>query len=131
MRRSLRTRLALMAATAAVLASVATSFGVDYGVIQVGRTASGRLGAITFFGSGDSMDGVFESVDGGLTWTNTGEQSATLEKRQFMELGEREPSGIFFRWSYPHHEPRGNELLQRWSIPSNISRTAGTDGCRL
>ena len=92
---SIRTRLALLAATAAVLASVATSFGVDYGVIQVGRTASGRLGAITFFGSGDSMDGVFESVDGGLTWTNAGEQSATLEKRQFMELGEREPSGIF------------------------------------
>ena len=92
---SIRTRVALLAATAAALASVASSYPFDLGVEQVGRTASGRLGAVTFFNSDESMDGVFESMDGGLTWTNTGEKFVTLEKRQFMELGEREPAGIF------------------------------------
>ena len=92
---SIRTRLAYLAAFAAALASVATSVAADYGVDQVGRTASGSLIAATTSNSDESMDGVFESTDGGLTWTNTGERFVTTEKRQFMELGEKAPSGIF------------------------------------
>ena len=85
---SIRTRLALLAATAAALASVATSYDVDRGIERVGRTASGTLVA-------DFVGGSYESIDGGLTWTKTGEDWVTLETRQLMELGEKAPSGIF------------------------------------
>ena len=85
---SLRTRLALLAATAAALASVATSYDVDRGIERVGRAASGTLVA-------DFVGGSYESMDGGLTWTKTGEDWVTLETRQLMELGEKAPSGIF------------------------------------
>ena len=85
---SIRTRLALLAATAAVLASVASSFytGV-WGVGRVGRTESGTLGASTH-------GGFYESVDGGLTWTKAGEGNFPLEKLGLMEIEEKAPSGI-------------------------------------
>ena len=85
---SIRTRLALMAAFAAAFASVATSIAVEYGVEQVGRTASGTLVA-------NFVGGSYESMDGGLTWTKTGEDLVPLQKRQWIELGEKAPSGIF------------------------------------
>ena len=85
---SIRARLVLIAATAATLASVASSYAFDYGVEQVGRTASGTIR--TFTGTGS-----YESMDGGLTWTKTGKKYIPLEKRQWIELGEKAPSGIF------------------------------------
>ena len=71
------------------LASVASSYDFQRGVDQVGRTASGKLGAKINFGD------FYESMDGGLTWKKTAEDFVALEKRQFMEIGERQPSGIF------------------------------------
>ena len=85
---SIRTRLAYLGATAAALASVATSYGGDWGVDNVGRTASGALGTNIF-------GGFYESTDGGLTWTRTNEDFIPLEKLQLMELGEKDPAGIF------------------------------------
>ena len=86
--RSLRTRLALLAATAAALASVASTYDSNWGVNQVGRTEYGALVA-------DTSRGSYRSLDGGLTWTKASEDFVPLEMRQFMELGEKEPSGIF------------------------------------
>ena len=86
--RSLRTRLALLAATAAVLASVASTYDGNWGVNQVGRTKYGALVA-------DTSRGSHRSLDGGLTWTTASKEFFPLEMRQFMELGEKEPSGIF------------------------------------
>ena len=86
--RSVRIRLALLAATASALASVASTYDFHRGVDQVGRTASGVLGA-------NVWGGHYESVDGGLTWTKTADDFVPLESLQFMELGEGEPSGIF------------------------------------
>ena len=86
---SIRTRLALIAATAAALASVASSYPSHSGVFDVGRTVSKTLGAKTDFG------GSYESVDGGLTWTRTSEESISLERRGLSELETDEPSGIF------------------------------------
>ena len=86
--RSLRTRLALLAAAAAALASVATSYGADRGVDNVGRTAPGKLGT-------NILGGFYQSTDGGFTWTKTNIHPTPLEKLQLMELGEIEPEGIF------------------------------------
>ena len=86
--RCIRNRLALLAATAAMLASVASTYDIERGVEQVGRTASGKLGANAFAGR-------YVSLDGGLTWKGFPVGFVPLEKRQFMELGEREPSEIF------------------------------------
>ena len=85
---SIRARLALLTATAAALASVASSYDFDRGIERVGRTASGALGT-KFFG------GSYESMDGGLTWGKAGQDWVVLETRKLMELGEKEPSGIF------------------------------------
>ena len=85
---SIRTRLALLTATAAALASVATSFDTGvWGVGRVGRTESGTLGANTH-------GGFYESVDGGLTWTKAGEGYVPLEKLGLMEIEEKAPKGI-------------------------------------
>ena len=86
--RSLRTRLALLAATVAALASVASSYGADWGVDNVGRTASGALGI-------NLREGHYESMDGGMTWIMTGGDFVPLEKLQLVELRESEPSGVF------------------------------------
>ena len=85
---SIRARLALLTATAAALASVATSFDTGvWGVGRVGRTESGTLGANTH-------GGFYESVDGGLTWTKAGEGYIPLEKLGLMEIEEKAPKGI-------------------------------------
>ena len=119
---SIRTRLALMAAFAAAFASVATSIAVEYGVEQVGRTASGTLVA-------NFVGGSYESMDGGLTWTKTGEDLVPLQKRQWIELGEKAPSGIFSKgniritahkvlssgevvYSFKHLQSGGNRWMQ-------------------
>ena len=85
--RSIRTRLALLAATAAALASVASSYDFERGVYQVGRTASGKLGTNT-------SGGFYKSSDGGFTWTKTYVHPIPLEKLQLMEMREIEPEGI-------------------------------------
>lgn len=85
---SMRARLALLAATAAALASVSSSYLAERGIEQVGRTDSGEIGANVFGGHHLSMDG-------GLTWSAAFEGFASLKKRQFMELGDAEPSGVF------------------------------------
>ena len=85
---SIRTRLAYLATVAAALTSVATSYDIEWGVSNVGRIASGTIGANTF-------EGFYESMDAGLTWAKTGEDFVPLETRQLMELGVKEPSGIF------------------------------------
>ena len=71
-----------------LLTSVATSYDIEWGVSNVGRIASGTIGANTF-------EGFYESMDAGLTWAKTGEDFVPLETRQLMELGVKEPSGIF------------------------------------
>ena len=120
--RSLRTRLALLAATAAVLASVASTYDGNWGVNQVGRTKYGALVA-------DTSRGSYRSLDGGLTWTKASEDFIPLEMRQFMELGEKEPSGIFSKgdiritahevlssgevvYSFKHLQSGGNRWMQ-------------------
>ena len=86
---SIRTRLALLAAVAAALASVATSYDDrDRGIERVGRTNYGALAA-------DFAGGPYQSRDGGLTWGKAGQDWVALETRKLMELGEKEPSGIF------------------------------------
>ena len=68
----MRDRLAILAATAAALASMAhiCSYDYDRGIVSVGRTGSGTLGAYTSGSYGE--DGYFyESADGGMTWTET------------------------------------------------------------
>ena len=62
----MRTRLALLAATAAALASVASSYETDRGIIDVGRTTSGTLGAHASTNLNYS-GGTYESMDAGLT----------------------------------------------------------------
>ncbi len=86
--KDMRARLALLTATGAALATVATSFDFVRGVDHVGRTASGKVGT--------NVDGGhYESVDGGLTWTKTAEDYVPLESRYLAELGEKGQSGIF------------------------------------
>ena len=80
---SIRARLALLAATAAAMASIATTYPANYGVREVGRTPSGALGIyVRSFGS----VGTYESRDGGLTWTEASENFVPLE-RQEMHYG--------------------------------------------
>ena len=86
--RSIRTRLALLAVTAAALASVASSYEYNRGIERVGRTNYGALAA-------DFVGGPYQSRDGGLTWGKARQDWVALETRKLMELGEKEPSGIF------------------------------------
>ena len=86
---SIRTRLALLAATAAALASVASSYVTDWGITDVGRTPSGTLGAHTEFGS-------YESIDGGLTWTKTSDTYVPLQEQDWNEVEVKTPSGDVF-----------------------------------
>ena len=79
--KGIRARLALLAVTAAALASVAcSSYEVDEGITEVGRTPSGTLGASNpdVFPS----TGSYESMDGGSTWTKTSEDWIPLERQE-------------------------------------------------
>ena len=107
---SIRNRLALLAATAAALASVATSYDFDRGIERVGRTASGALGT-KFFG------GSYESMDGGLTWTRTGEDSVPLKRQEWIELEVGHPSDAVFILGGPHliGERRELDRSDLWS----------------
>ena len=77
--RSLRTRLALLAATAAVLASVASSYGGDWGIEYLGETDYGTPGTSPSGGS-------YVSLDGGLTWKKTSERFVPTKRQQWIEL---------------------------------------------
>ena len=133
---SIRTRLALLAATAVALASVASSYDSNWGVDHVGRTEYGALVADTSLGS-------YGSLDGGLTWTKTSEYFVPLEIRQLMELGEKEPSGIFSKgdiritahevlisgemiYSFKHLQNPGNKWMQALDKRDVHSRVVAT-----
>lgn len=75
---ALRARVAVLVVSIAALASVATSYGYGYeGVRAVGRTPEGTIGAIASPPPHSSYDsdvgrsyyGIYESHDGGWTWT--------------------------------------------------------------
>ena len=92
---SVRARLALLVAAAAALASVASSYATDFGVRDVGRTASETIGAHVsahYLASGGS----YESMDGGLTWTETSEDYVPLEGQNRSDLEVKTPSGDVF-----------------------------------
>ena len=92
---SIRTRLALLAAIAAALASVATSYSTDRGITSIGRTSSGTIGA-NVRTDYPTSSGLYESFDGGLTWTKTSEDYVTLERQDWSELEVKTPSGDVF-----------------------------------
>ena len=92
---NIRARLALLAATVASLASVATSYDTEWGVRNVGRTASGTLGAHISADYPASV-GTYESIDGGLSWTKTSEDYVPLERQDWRELEVVESSGAVF-----------------------------------
>ena len=91
---SIRSRLALLGATAAALASVASTYAADFGVRHVGRTASGTLGAYT--SPTYSPSGSYESKDGGLTWARIADEFIPLETQEWRELEVKTPSGDVF-----------------------------------
>ena len=94
--RGVRARLALLAATAAAMASVATSYDSDFGIDDVGRTGSGPLGTHVYANHPYS-GGTYESMDGGLTWIKTSEDYVPLESQEGWELKVMTPSGdVFF-----------------------------------
>ena len=102
---SIRARLALLTATvAAVLASVASSYAGNWGIEQVGKTASGTLGA--------NIGGFYESMDGGLTWTKAGEDFVPLERQKWIELELKNPSGPVFMLDSPYIKGEGRELVR-------------------
>lgn len=68
----MRARLVILAATAAALVTVGhtcVSYSYDRGIVSVGGTGSGTLGALTSGSYGESGE-FYESVDGGMTWTD-------------------------------------------------------------
>ena len=90
---SIRARLALLAATAAALASVASSYDTNWGIADVGRTPSGTIGARVSV-SPPASGGSYESMDGGLTWTS--ENYVPLERQEWHESEVKDPSGAVF-----------------------------------
>ena len=115
--RGVRARLALLAAIAAALASVATSYAADFGVRNVGRTGSETLGIYVDTGH-PASDGTYESMDGGLTWIKAGEDYA-LESQEGRESEVMTPSGDVFIndpiyaqivWERSEHELSQDEL---------------------
>ena len=141
---SIRTRLALLAATAAALASVASSYEADSGIYYVGRAASGALSAYalpSFPAKGES----YESVDGGLTWTKTSEDYIPLERQDQR----RDVDGTYFKispysphiirtdgtpdnqevvYSYEHLLSGGNRWMQALDKRDFENRAIITDG---
>ena len=83
---SIRSRLALLAATGAGLASVASSYETDRGITDVGRTPTGTLGAHALSDLNYS-GGTYESIDGGLTWTKASEEHLHLESQTQDQSG--------------------------------------------
>ena len=132
----IRAHLALLAVGVAALASVASSYEVDRGILSVGRTESGTLGAISspaYRGPGGCYEG-YESVDGGLTWTALC-TVGPLQTQEWSEVEVKTPSGDVFIvddnyaqivrvrserelsereviYSYEHLKGGGNEWLQ-------------------
>ena len=94
---SIRVRLALLAAVAAALASVASTYPIDRGITEVGRTASGALGAHASLWNTPPTDEYtdFESMDGGLTWT-VSNVFVPLERQAWNKLEVKDPSGAVF-----------------------------------
>ena len=126
--RGVRTRLALLAAIAAAMASVATSYASDRGITDVGRTGSGAVG--TYVNTDTrAYVGSHESMDGGLTWTKTSEGYVPLESQEWRELEVMTPSGDVFFVDREHtqivrerverevsqDEMRNLRLVRRWS----------------
>ena len=87
---SIRARIALLSATAAAMASVATSYDSEWGARQVGRTPSGALGVNTDWAGG------YQSVDGGFTWMKASENFVPLERQEWRELEVKSPEGDVF-----------------------------------
>ena len=99
--RGVRARLALLAAIAAAMASVATSYASDSGITDVGRTGTATLGTFVNTYLTDSA-GNYESTDGGLTWTKTNEDYVPLESQEWRELDVVTPSGDVFFVDHEH-----------------------------
>ncbi len=97
---SIRSRLAVLAAATAALATVATSYDSDWGITRVGRTDSGTLVAITraYFPS-TGFGGSYESADGGLTWAKLSEHPVLPERQGSAEWETGGSSGASFRLS--------------------------------
>ena len=126
----LRARFAVLMASVAALASIASSYATDWGVTDVGRTTSGALGATT---SGDFNRSLFyESMDGGLTWT-VQEAAAPLQEEEdeaesSWGLRAEGPSRVFYAmdglvtmetpsgeielYSYEYLQSGGNQWMQ-------------------
>lgn len=121
---SLRARLAVLATVVASLASVATSYASDHGIIDVGRTDSGSLEGYTEWG------GSYVSTDGGLTWARTGDGFVPMETQDWvagpsggvfivdvvyaqivLERGERELSELELRIWPPSMGPDGHTTV--------------------
>lgn len=90
-----RTRLALLAAVAAAIASVATSYAANHGITDVGRTGAGTIGAYVN-ADHPASGGYYESMDGGLSWTRSSEEILPLESQEWRELEVMTPSGDVF-----------------------------------
>ena len=125
----LRARFAVLMASVAALASIASSYSTDWGITDVGRTGSGALGAKT---SGNLNRSVYESMDGGLTWT-VQEEPAPLQEEEdeaesFWGLRAEGPAGVFYAmdglvtmetpsgerelYSYEYLQSGGNQWMQ-------------------
>ena len=93
--KSARARLTLLVAVTAIFASVASSYATNWGIRDVGRTASGTLGAYV---SSDfpASGGTYESMDGGLTWTKMSDEYVPLETQEWRELEVKSPSRNVF-----------------------------------
>ena len=73
---AMRARLALLTSAVAMIASVATSYPEPHlGIVDVESDESGAIVAVS--DTGDYLKLVFQSVDGGLTWS-AGESSRVL-----------------------------------------------------
>ena len=145
---SIRARLALLAATAAALASVASSYETDTGIYYLGRAASGTLSAYalrSFPAEGES----YESVDGGLTWTKTIEDYVPLERQNQRKKEVGDADGTYFKispysphiirtdgtpdnqevvYSYEHLLSGGNRWMQALDKRDFENRAIITDG---
>ena len=96
---NIRARLALLGAVAAALASVASTYPTDRGITEVGRTASGALGAHASLSPPTVEYEGYESMDGGLTWT-VRNIFVPLERQEWQQWDGsevREPSGAYFK----------------------------------
>ena len=89
---SIRTRFAFLAATAAALASVASSYAVERGVEFMWSTDYGA----------PATGGSYVSLDGGLTWKKTSERYVPAKRQQWIPLKTEHTSDAVFILSGPH-----------------------------